>query len=74
MLRPGVKYIYCGLCKNPYQLGALQYRECPHPDVRTKKGRFICVYCCTRCKYGDCEGIGVGCNYGKNNEKNNSVD
>ncbi|MGN1130864.1 MAG: hypothetical protein ACI4Q8_05875 [Ruminococcus sp.] len=61
------KTIQCGVCKNPYRIGALQYRKCPRPKVNEKYGKYICSWCCLKCKYGYKEQYAtfyaIGCRY-----------
>ena len=54
------KIIICARCGNPADLHG-QAKECPHPKVKNKIGKYICVYCCKSCKHCYMQGTGFKC-------------
>lgn len=58
-----MKLITCGKCKHEY--GGLQIRKCPY----SKKGLYVCVYCCKKCRYAKQYGTGWICTYKVNDEE-----
>lgn len=43
--------VICGNCGHKFKANSLQIRRCPHPAVQAKKGRYICVWCCSKCSF-----------------------
>ena len=54
----------CAKCKNLYEPFYTTIRKCPY----SKRGAWICVYCCKACRYVKRVGTGFGCGYQQNKE------
>lgn len=56
----------CGKCNNKY-IGQPMIRKCPHPTVNAQLGKYVCYFCCKKCKHNDKTVFGVRCIYPKSN-------
>lgn len=52
----------CCKCKNQYS--SYSIRKCPY----SKKGLYVCVYCCKKCPYVKQVPLGWKCTYQKGDE------
>lgn len=57
--------IKCAKCGYEYEPFYATIRKCPY----SKRGAWVCVYCCKRCQYVTRVGTGFGCELFKREEK-----
>ena len=53
----------CAKCKNHFE--TVSIRKCPY----SKRGAWVCVYCCKRCPHVTRIGTGFGCSLFKQKEE-----
>lgn len=56
----------CGKCDNEFE-GYPIIRRCPHPVVNEKLGKYVCYFCCKKCRHNDNKVLGVRCIYPNSN-------
>ena len=56
------KRIRCANCEHEYE--KMQIRKCPY----SKRGLYVCVYCCKKCPYVKQVGTGFACTYKREQE------